>query len=125
MSETVHYERRSLSFSLRQRALPIAFALLAPLASYAAGTQGKERSGEEVVKVQCSKCHQSGSMGAPRIGDRQAWIPRMKLGLDSVVASAIKGHGKMPARGGMADLTDTELRNAILYMFQTTVAPAR
>ena len=41
----------------------------------------------------------------------------MRQGLQVTVASAIKGHGKMPARGGIADLTDTELRAAILYMF--------
>ena len=55
--------------------------------------------------------------GAPKIDDRAAWIPRMKYGVDATVRSAIKGHGAMPARGGMANLTDTELRAAILYMF--------
>jgi len=81
-----------------------------------------ERSGEQIVKAQCSKCHTSGQGGAPRIGDRDAWIPRLKDGLDTTVRSATKGHGGMPARGGMADLTDSELRSAITYMFQ---APAR
>ena len=83
-----------------------------------------DRTGEQVVKMQCSKCHQDGKGGAPRIGDRDAWIPRLKEGLDSTVRSAIKGHGGMPARGGMADLTDTEMRNAIIYMFQAP-APAK
>jgi cytochrome c5 len=27
----------------------------------------------------------------------------------------------MPARGGMADLTDAEMRAAVTYMFQTSV----
>jgi cytochrome c5 len=77
-----------------------------------------ERTGEQVVKAQCIKCHQDGKGGAPRIGDRDAWIPRLKDGLDATVRSAIKGHGGMPARGGLADLTDTELRSAILYLFR-------
>ncbi len=34
----------------------------------------------------------------------------------------IKGHGGMPVRGGMADLTDSELRSAIIYMFQAPAA---
>jgi len=76
-----------------------------------------ERSGEEIVRAQCAKCHASGEGGAPKIGDRDAWIPRLKAGLDTVVRSAINGHGKMPARGGMANLTDRELRSAIVYMF--------
>jgi cytochrome c5 len=79
--------------------------------------QSASRNGEQIVKMQCVKCHGSGVNGAPKIDDRAAWAPRMGQGLQATVASAIKGHGKMPARGGIADLTDTELRAAILYMF--------
>ena len=75
-----------------------------------------DRTGEQIVQVQCSKCHAKGLGGAPKIGDRAAWIPRVKQGLDGVVRSAIKGHGAMPARGGMADLTDAELKSAVVYM---------
>lgn len=90
-----------------------AAVLLAGLAQ----AQPRERSGAEVVAAQCVKCHETGLHGAPQIDDRAAWIPRMKYGVDATVRSAIHGHGAMPARGGMADLTDTELRAAILYMF--------
>ena len=75
------------------------------------------RSGKEIVEAQCVKCHEKGVGGAPKIGDRAAWTPRLKQGLDTVVASAIHGHGAMPPRGGMADLTDVEIRSAIIYMF--------
>jgi cytochrome c5 len=81
-------------------------------------TAAKERTGEQVVQMQCRKCHEAGTGGAPRIGDRDAWIQRLKTGLDNTVRSAIKGHGGMPARGGLADLTDSEVKNAILYMFR-------
>jgi cytochrome c5 len=86
---------------------------------------GKERSGEQVVQAQCFKCHEKGVGGAPKIGDRAAWAPRIKNGLDTTVRSAVKGHGGMPARGGMADLTDSELRSAIVYMFSKGAAPAQ
>jgi len=76
------------------------------------------RTGEEIVKAQCYKCHETGKGGAPKIGDRDAWIPRLKEGLDSTVRSAMKGHGGMPARGGLADLTDSELRSAVIYLFR-------
>ncbi len=76
-----------------------------------------ERSGKEVVDAQCHKCHQEGVGGAPRIGDREAWTPRLQQGLDALVRSAINGHGGMPARGGMVNLTDAELRRGIIYMF--------
>lgn len=84
-----------------------------------------QRSGEQVVKAQCVKCHEAGLNGAPRIGDRAAWTPRISQGLDAVVRSAIHGHGGMPARGGMADATDTEIRAAILHMFNTSGAPTK
>ncbi len=78
-----------------------------------------ERSGEQIVQAQCGKCHHTGVNGAPKIGDRDAWLPRLKQGLDFLVRSAIHGHGPMPARGGVADLTDSEIRDAILYMMFT------
>lgn len=76
------------------------------------------RTGEQIVKAQCIKCHEAGKGGAPKIGDRDAWIPRLKEGLDNTVRSAINGHGGMPARGGMANLTDAEMRSAVIYLFR-------
>jgi len=98
--------------------VPASAALL--LASLAQA-QPRERSGAEVVAAQCIKCHETGLHGAPKIDDRAAWSQRLKFGVDAAVHSAIKGHGAMPARGGMADLSDAEVRAAILYMFD----PAR
>jgi cytochrome c5 len=79
-------------------------------------TPSVERKGKQVVEARCADCHQSGKDGAPRIGDQAAWIPRLKQGIEFLVRSAINGHGPMPPRGGMADLTDTEIRGAIAYM---------
>ena len=87
-------------------------------------TPAVERRGEQIVKSQCAKCHQAGVSGAPRIGDQKAWTPRLKRGVDFLVRSAINGHGPMPARGGLADLTDSELRGAIVYMFSPGAATA-
>ncbi len=101
---------------------PVALAVLAfgafgALAAAQPAQAQAERSGEEIVKRQCANCHQTGVHGAPKIDDRAAWAPRMKNGLAATVRSAINGHGAMPARGGLANVTDTELRAAILYMF--------
>ena len=75
-----------------------------------------DRTGEQIVKQRCVECHGSGKDGAPRIGDKDAWIARLKPGFDSLVRSAINGHGAMPPRGGMANPTDPEMRSAIAYM---------
>jgi len=76
-----------------------------------------ERSGKQVVDAQCAKCHTKGEGGAPKIGDRAAWAPRLTQGIDALVLSAIRGHGGMPPRGDQADLTDGEIKNAVNYMF--------
>ena len=83
-----------------------------------------ERNGQQVVRGQCFKCHEAGLNGAPRIGNLADWTPRMKYGVDYLVRSAVHGHGGMPARGGEADLTDGELRGAILYMINPKASTA-
>jgi cytochrome c5 len=88
-------------------------------------SRAPERTGKEIVAAQCVKCHGTGVGGAPKIGDRAAWTPRVQQGLDVVVSSAIHGHGAMPPRGGMADLTDSEVRSAIVYMFNAGTVPQK
>jgi len=78
--------------------------------------KGAARSGGEVYQQHCALCHEPGFDGAPRIGDRAAWLPRTRLGLDPMVRVAIRGHGAMPPRGGQANLSDEELRDAVIYM---------
>lgn len=79
------------------------------------------RTGEQIVKDRCSDCHASGRNGAPAIGDNKAWVARAKHGYDSLVRSALRGHGGMPARGGMAELTDSEVKSAVAYMVETSL----
>jgi cytochrome c5 len=74
------------------------------------------RSGEEIVKAVCAACHQAGVANAPKIGDAKAWAPLIKQGLNGMLASAIKGKGAMPPKGGDASLTDEELSRAIVHM---------
>jgi len=79
------------------------------------------RTGEEIVKTVCGTCHVPGVAGAPKIGDKAAWAPRIKEGLNRLLAEAIKGitvKGAMvmPPKGGAADLSDNEVARAIVYM---------
>ncbi len=83
----------------------------------------KQLSGEQVVEARCASCHAEGVDGAPRVGDLQAWVKRMQQGLPYLVNSAIHGHGGMPPRGGQANLTDAEIRSAILYMYNPAGIP--
>jgi cytochrome c5 len=89
------------------------------------------KTGQEVVTAVCSACHTTGAAGAPKIGDKAAWAPRIKEGLDGLLKTAVSGKGGMPARGGSPDLSDFELTRAIVYManqsgasFKEPAAPA-
>ncbi|WHZ09689.1 MAG: Cytochrome c5 [Burkholderiaceae bacterium] len=71
---------------------------------------GKKRYDET-----CFACHATGAAGAPKFGDKAEWAPRIKLGVDALVAKAISGIGAMPPRGG-STASDAEMRAAVEYM---------
>ena len=100
-------------------------AFVLGLAGFAFAADPQARTGEEIVKSRCAQCHATGEHGAPRMDDRAAWTPRLSKGLDALVLSAIRGHGSMPARGGLAQLTDAEFRSAVVYLFNSQAATAK
>lgn len=71
--------------------------------------------GEALYKQACMACHAAGVANAPKLGDKAAWAPRVAQGLPALVASAIKGKGAMPPKGGSA-ASDTEIRATVEYM---------
>jgi cytochrome c5 len=85
-------------------------------AAAGSGAAAGARSGEEVVKAVCATCHQAGVAGAPKIGDKAAWAPRIKEGFNELVKDAIKGKGAMPPKGGNPSLTDDEVARAVAFM---------
>jgi len=96
---------------------PVAQADKKPESNKVAGNTAAAggRSGEEIVKASCSACHQSGVAGAPKIGDKAAWAPRLVQGLDGLVKSATAGKNAMPPRGA-SNASEIELTRAIIYM---------
>lgn len=78
-------------------------------------------SGEDIVNAACGNCHREGVGGAPKIGDKEAWLPRLPKGVDALVASAIHGHNKMPARGGLANLSDIDIQAAVSFMLSQSL----
>lgn len=73
-------------------------------------------TGEQIVDAACGNCHREGANGSPKIGDKNAWLPRLEKGLDQLVMSAINGHNKMKSRGGFANLSDLDIRAAVTFM---------
>ena len=98
--------------AVASRIQPVAKLELAPATG--SGPKGA-KSGEEIVKAVCASCHQTGVAGAPKIGDKASWAPRLGQGLDGLLKSALAGKNAMPPKGG-ADVTDSELARAIVFM---------
>jgi cytochrome c5 len=71
-------------------------------------------SGEQVSAQVCSACHMGAIPNSPKIGDKAAWSSRGTLA--QLTASAIKGKGAMPPRGGLPSLSDGEIEAAIKHM---------
>ncbi len=72
--------------------------------------------GQRVYREACAFCHDKGIAGAPRIGDSVAWGARTVQGIDALYATAIRGKGAMPAKGGNPSLADSDVRAAVDYM---------
>jgi len=80
----------------------------------------KTRTGAQVVEERCKECHAEGKSGAPKLGDMNDWKPRLKNGVAPLVKSGINGHNSMPARGGLANLSDAEMKSAVEFMVGKT-----
>ncbi len=63
----------------------------------------------------CQTCHLAGVANAPKLGDKAAWAPRLAQGIDGLTASAIKGKGAMPPKGGSA-ASEAEIKAVVTYM---------
>ncbi len=85
-------------------------------ASLLVAAQASAASGKEVYDTTCAACHGAGIAGAPKVGDKAAWAPRVATGAKAMHASAIKGKGVMPAKGGNAALSDADVAAAVDYM---------
>jgi cytochrome c5 len=88
-------------------------AAVDPTKSY---SSPKQYSGEQLVKERCAECHANGKGGAPKIGEMADWKPRLQSGVEPLVSSAIRGHNAMPARAGMGNLSDADIRAAVTHM---------
>ena len=104
--------------AVARRIQPMAQVALAGTAAApaAAGTSGAAPDGKKIYDGACVACHAAGVAGAPKFGDKAAWAPRLQTGLGALTASAIKGKGAMPPKGGNASLADADIKAAVEYI---------
>jgi cytochrome c5 len=95
-------------------------AAAAPAAAAGATTASAPKpdpsEGKAIYAATCAACHATGVAGAPKLGDKTAWAPRIGQGFDGLYHSALNGKNAMPAKGGNASLSDADLANAVAYM---------
>ncbi len=76
--------------------------------------------GKATYDTTCAVCHVAGVAGAPKLGDKAAWVPRIAQGIDTLYQHAINGYqgtaGFMPAKGGNASLADDAIKAAVDHM---------
>ena len=90
-------------------------APVAMVATLAAAPTAKAEAVPALYTNLCQACHVAGLAGAPKLGDKAAWAPRLALGIDGLTASVIKGKGAMPPKGGSA-ASEAEIKTAVVYM---------
>ena len=87
-----------------------------PAAKPAAQAKAGPADGKAVYDKTCFACHAQSVAGSPKIGDKAAWAPRIKQGMDTLMQSVLKGKGAMPPKGGNPSLSDAEVKAAVEFL---------
>ena len=88
----------------------------APAATDATAAPAAGSNGKAVYDASCQACHGAGVAGAPKLGDKAAWAPRLGAGIAAMQTSAIKGKNAMPPKGGNLSLSDADVKAATDYL---------
>jgi cytochrome c5 len=81
-----------------------------------ASAGGGAKSGEEIFNSTCTGCHSTGAAGAPKVGDKAAWAPRIAQGIDKLHDHALNGLNAMPPKGMCATCSDDEIKATVDFM---------
>lgn len=87
-----------------------------PAAEPPADTPTASADGQKIYQTSCQACHAAGIAGAPKLGDKDAWAPRIAKGNDALFASVKNGLKAMPPKGTCMSCSDDDLRAAVEYM---------
>ncbi|MCY3840640.1 MAG: c-type cytochrome [Gammaproteobacteria bacterium] len=80
-------------------------------------TEVADHPGKAVYQRYCYACHQAGIADAPKLGDKDAWAPRLTKSRAELVDNVIRGMAPgMPPRAGCGTCTDEELAAAVDFM---------
>ena len=97
-------------------AAPGPAAMVVASAAPAAVAPAKASDGKALYETACVACHAAGVANAPKLGDKAAWAPRIKTGMDTLYASVLKGKGAMPPKGTAMSASDADIKASVDYM---------
>lgn len=94
------------------------FAILTAAGLMSLSLSAAAADGKAVYDKVCQTCHVAGVAGAPKLGDKAAWAPRIAQGMDVLHGVALNGKPgtAMVPRGTCGDCTDEDLKAAVDYM---------
>jgi cytochrome c5 len=97
-------------------------ALKIEAAGPAAPAAALPADGTAAYQAACVACHGAGIAGAPKVGDKAAWGPRIAQGKATLYKHAIEGFngksGVMPAKGGQAAWPDDLIKLTVDHMVE-------
>ena len=75
--------------------------------------------GQKVYEESCATCHGNPALGAPVLGNKEAWAKVISKGVEKVYHNGINGINSMPPKGG-TDLNDEQIKEVIDYMINSS-----
>lgn len=67
----------------------------------------------------CAACHANDAIGAPVVGNKDAWDAVVAKGMDAVYSNGINGINAMPPKGG-SDLADEDFKKVVDFMINSS-----
>ena len=75
--------------------------------------------GQKVYEESCATCHGNPALGAPVLGNKEAWAKVVSKGVEKVYHNGINGINSMSPKGG-TDLNDEQIKEVIDYMINSS-----
>jgi cytochrome c5 len=74
--------------------------------------------GKTIFESKCILCHKNGVAGAPRLGNKPDWAPRIKKKFSLLLKHVTMGYQAMPPKGACLECSISDLEIAIRYMLE-------
>lgn len=98
----------------------------APAAPKVVAAKSDAGEGKKLYQAKCFACHgpaTAAALGAPAVGNKKDWAPRIAKGMDALMDTALNGSKANPAmlpKGGAFDLSDAQIKSIVEHMVNSS-----